>query len=142
MVCWGLPILRIIIVVSSIWRTQQQVQIISSVLGVILVAVFQPHTNPSHNYINSILFGGLVVIFVLMLATHSRHSTHIVIYCIPLIVMVIQLCWRCKAKMCSVTTIHQCLKLVIVAKHSDLDENATTAQCLDERWPLLEKAQY
>lgn len=74
-------------------------------------------------------------------AGHTQQALYTVIYCIPLIVMVIQLCWRCKTKVCSISTIRQRLKLVIAAKRSDLNEITTTAQRLDKQRPLLEKAQ-
>ena len=90
--------LRVIIISAVLWRTERQIQIIGSVSGLFLVAVFQPHVTCSHNCIDALLFGGLAVIFVSITAAHMKHITQMLIFLIPLIIIIIVLCWRFKAK--------------------------------------------
>ena len=99
-------VLRTIIVTSLLWRSSQQYHILSSMAGLLFVAVFQPHVSNSYNYIDSFIFGGLTVIFVLLPASQSRHIAMILIYIVPLILMLIQLCWRYKSYY--IAAFHKC----------------------------------
>ena len=73
---------RITMISSVIFRTSEQVQIISSVFSLLLVAVFQQHV------IHSLLFGALSAILVLLPARQSNRITMVIIYFIPLALMI------------------------------------------------------
>ena len=75
-------LLRITIATSVNWRTPQQIQVISSIAGVMLIAVFQPHTRTLYNVLDSFLFAGLGIIFILLPAGQSRHITQVLILCL------------------------------------------------------------
>jgi hypothetical protein len=90
--------LRMAIVSSVLWRSEQDIQVIASVSGLLLVAVFQPHVISAYNCIDALLFGGLAVISVLMTASQSKHIAQILIFLIPMVVIIILSCWRCKGK--------------------------------------------
>ena len=115
MVCWDLPILtnyhcHISNVANTAASSTQKLYARCDSSGSLST------TCQSFNCTDSVLLGGLVVIFVLMPAAHSlRHSTQVVIYCIPLVIVVIQLCWRFKTKICSIITICQRMKSVVAA---------------------------
>ena len=131
--------LRVIIVSSVVWRSEREVQVIGSVFGLFLVAVFQPHVSRSYNCIDALLFGGLAVIFVLMTASQSMHIAQVLIFLIPLIVIVILLCWRSRAKAASVFTFicHGVKKFL-----SNCRFNASEIYEADvNRRPLLDKVQ-
>ena len=103
--------LRVIIISSVLWRSEREIQIIASVIGLFLVAVFQPHAVYSYNYIDALLFGGLAVISVLITASQSMHIAQILIFLIPAVIILILLCWRCKPKAANIfATLHHQIK--------------------------------
>ena len=126
--------LRIVIISSVIWRSEREIQIIASISGLFLVAVFQPHIISSYNCIDALLFGGLAVIFVLMEASQSKHITLILIFLIPMAVIIILLCWKCKAKAANgFATLHDQIKKYLSRYHSPCE----SAQEDDDQRPLL-----
>ena len=86
--------LRIGIVTAIVTRTSQQFQIICSVVGLTFVALFQPHTRASHNVTDAILFGGLVILFVILPAGQSHHATEISIFVMLFFLVIIFLGWK------------------------------------------------
>ena len=123
-------LLRITVMISVIFKSSKYTRIIISVVGLVLVAVFQPHVHYVYNYIDSLLFGGLAAIFVLLPARQSHHIALVLIYFIPLVVMVIQLCVKCKTK--AAQCAHTCTALytkcvqsiagkLLKRKHSESD---------------------
>ena len=138
-------VVRITVVSSVIWKTWKQVQLISSTLGLFLVAVFQPHVSNSYNCIDSFLFGGLTVIFVLLPASQSRHIAMILIYFVPLIPMAIQLCWKFKSKAihCINVIYNYCRCAKVCLKHRGTLESKHSCESLsaEEHEPLLKKVQ-
>ena len=133
-------VLRITVVFSVIWRTSRQARIISSTIGLFLVAVFQPHIYYPYNCVDSFLFGGLVAIFVLLPAEQSRHITQILIYFIPLILMMIQLCWKLKSKiLCFTAALQKFLCVKLFSKSIARQPRHSIEDCVTEaNQPLLQ----
>ena len=135
-------VLRIIVICSLLFRSSEQVQIISSVLGLLLVAVFQPHVYYVYNWIDSLLFGSLTAIFVLLPARQSSHIYLVLIHFIPLILIGIQLCWKCKSKAGSLLAIvckYVCAMTGVLLKHNDAESRHQRGNTtLEECKPLLE----
>ena len=71
-----------------------QIQIVASVIALILVALFQPHTCTLYNCMDSLLFGGLAVIFVLLPASQSNHIGQVILFFIPALAVIILACWK------------------------------------------------
>ena len=110
-------VLRVAVVASMISRVSRDTQVIISVVGLFLVSVFQPHVNFAHNVLDSLLFCGLAVIFILIPAKEKKHISIVLIYIVPMVVIAIQLFWKFKPMVVptftSVTNflrIKQCLK--------------------------------
>ena len=80
-------LLKMLLATSVNWKSKQQIQVISSITGVLLVALFQPHTHTVNNIIDSFLFGGLAITFVLLPAGNSHHVSQVLLFFLPLLVM-------------------------------------------------------
>ena len=65
-----------------------------SVICTVLVAIVQPHTHTVFNRIDSALFGGLAIISILWSAGQSDHYMQVLTFFIPLLVMVVFVCWK------------------------------------------------
>ena len=69
--------------------------LIISITGIILVAIFQPHTRTVFNCIDSVLFGGLVIIFTLWKAGQNDHNIiQVMSFFIPLPFITTFVCWK------------------------------------------------
>ena len=93
-------LIRIVIATSVICRATQRIQVIVSVSGVILVAMLQPHTYNIFNRMDSFLFGGLAIIFILLPAGESYHIAQVLIFFIPALVLFVVICWKLIQKSC------------------------------------------
>ena len=134
-------LLRITVMISIIFKSSKYTRIIIAVVGLVLVAVFQPHMYYANNYIDSLLFGGLAAIFVMLPAGQSKHITMVFIYFIPLILMVLYLCWKCKSKASSALAgmckyIIACIATRVCANHK---EDESGHDCGN---PTLEESKY
>ena len=128
--------LRIVIISSMIWRSERDFQIVGSISGLFLVAVFQPHVIGSYNCIDALLFGGLAIIFVLMEASQSKRITQMLIFLIPMAVIIILLCLRCKTKVANgFATLHDQIKNCLSRYRCQCE----SAQEDDDHMPLLGK---
>ena len=87
-------LIRVVIAASVTWRTSQQIQVISAFVGLMLVAIFQPHTKTRYNIIDSLFFSCLGVVFVLLPTGQSHHITQVYIFFLPLIVIIVFICWK------------------------------------------------
>ena len=87
-------LIRIVIATSVNWKTTQDIQVICSVTGLILVAVFQSRKHNIFNWMDSFLFGGLAIIFILLPAGQSHHIAQVLIFFIPALVLVVLICWK------------------------------------------------
>ena len=87
-------LIRVVIAASVTWRTSQQIRVISAFVGLMLVATFQPHTQTRYNIFDSLFFSCLGVVFVLLPAGQSHHTTQVYIFLLPLIVIIVFFCWN------------------------------------------------
>ena len=87
-------LIRIVVATSVNWRMTQQIQVISAFLGIMLVAIFQPHTHSHYNVLDSLFFTCLGVMFILLPAGQSHHSTQVYILFLPLLIIVGVICWK------------------------------------------------
>ena len=92
-------LIRIVIATAANWRTKQQIQVICSATGLILVALFQPHTRPAFNYIDAFLFGGLTIIFTLLSAGQSNHIAQVLLFLLPMLTIIALVCWKLREKL-------------------------------------------
>ena len=86
--------IRLVIATSVNFRTVQQIQVIGSLTGLLLVALFQPHTCAYFNVIDSFLFGWLGVAFVLMSAGQRHHIAQVLIFLSPLLTIIILILYK------------------------------------------------
>ena len=129
--------LRIIIVTSLLWRSSHQTHILSSVTGLLLVAVFQPHVSKVYNITDSLLFGGLTALFVLWPTAQSRHIAMILSYFIPLLVVVTRLCWKSKSYLfCN--NYYRCAKYFHKYRNAEHNDNHFSQNFAKETKPLLQ----
>ena len=115
--------LRIVLVGSPLWKTKFQIQVLGSLIGLILVAVFQPHICSSYNYIDAFLFGGIAAIFVLLPARGYGHITQLLLYYIPLILTVILLCWKSNLKAKLVSAVPSLRNIIRICRQKKSEEN-------------------
>ena len=86
--------IRVVIATSVDWKTTHYIQVIASVFILMVVAIFQPHTHTFFNYVDSFLFGGLAVTFMLLPAGDNQHIAQVIIFFIPLTLLVVLVCWK------------------------------------------------
>ena len=87
-------LIRIVVATSVNWRIMQQIQVISAFAGLMLVAIFQPHTHSHYNILDSLFFACLGVVFILLPAGQSQHSTQVYILFLPLLIIIGVICWK------------------------------------------------
>ena len=87
-------LIRVIIASSVSLKSTQDIQIVTSIIGLLLVAIFQPHTCTTFNCMDSVLFGGLTVIIILWPAGQSQHIAKVLIFFIPLFVLIVFVNWK------------------------------------------------
>ena len=87
-------LIRVIIAVSVNVRTTQQMQVISAFVGLMLVAIFQPHVRTCYNVLDSLLFMCLGVVFILAPSGQTHHFTQVYIFFLPLLTMIIFITWK------------------------------------------------
>ena len=92
-------LIRIVIATAANWRATQQIQAICSAVSLLLVALFQPHKCSAHNYIDSLLFGGLTITFILLPAGQSNHITQVLLFLSPMLTIIVLVCWNLKQKL-------------------------------------------
>ena len=127
-------LIRIVIATAANWRTTQQIQVISSVVSLTLVAVFQPHTHAAYNYIDSFLFGGLTIIFTLMPSGQSHHIAQVLLFLLPSLTIIVFVCWKLKLKLTGklhllsrLHRLHHCL--IKFRMHIGTNSNSTAQDC-------------
>ena len=137
-------LIRIVIASAVNWRTTQQIQLICSATVLILVALFQPHTRPTYNYIDSFLFGGLTIIFTLLPAGQSNHIAQVLLLLLPMLTVIALVCWKLREKLRGkiASRLHRCLKQLCIIKfrmctHSTESNSGVITQ---EHEALLNKA--
>ena len=86
--------IRVVIALSVTFKSTQDMQIVTFIISVLLVAIFQPHKCSMFNCLDSVLFGGLTVIIILWTAGQSQHIAKILIFFIPLLALLILVCWK------------------------------------------------
>ena len=82
-------VIRVIIASSVSLRSTQDIQIVTSIIGLLLVATIQPHTHTIFNCMDSVVFSGLTVIIILWPAGQSQHIAKVLIFFIPLFVLIV-----------------------------------------------------
>ena len=87
-------LIRVVIAVSVNIRTTQQMQVISAFVGLMLVAIFQPHVRTCYNVLDSLLFTCLGVVFILAPSGQTHHFTQVYIFFLPLLTMIIFITWK------------------------------------------------
>ena len=87
-------LIRIVVATFVNWRTPQQIRVLSAIAGLMLAAVFQPHTRTPYNVFDSLFFTHLVVVFILLPAGQSHHTTRVCIFFLPLIIIIVFVCWK------------------------------------------------
>lgn len=87
-------LIRLTIAISASFISSQDIQIIVSIVGMLLVGIFRPHTCTAFNCMDSTLFGGLAMIFILWPAEQSQNIAKLLIFFIPLIVLLVFLIWK------------------------------------------------
>jgi hypothetical protein len=137
----------VIIAGSVCFKSTRDIQILTSIIGVLLVAIFQPHTHAMFNCLDSVLFAGLTVIIILWPAGQSQHIAKVLIFFIPLLVILIFVGWKLFQKF----TVGRKLKMCYYRGYRHLQgirfrelqlctENAGRCRVsVQERRPLLDK---
>ena len=86
-------VIKIAIATSQDWKSSPgPTQILVSVFALILVATFQPHTHKFFNCIDSVLFGGLAVIFILLPSGQSEHIGQVLLFFVPCLILTVLVC--------------------------------------------------
>ena len=140
-------LIRVVIAASVCFKSTQYLQTLASIIGVLLVAVFQPHTYTMFNCLDSVLFGGLAAIIILWPAGHGQHIAKILIFFIPLLVILVFMGWKLfqkfavggKLKLCY----YCCYRHFQGTRFRDLwlcIKNGRRSVSAQERRPLLDKA--
>ena len=141
-------LIRVIIEVSVCFRSTWYIQTLTSIIGVLLVAIFQPHTYTMFNRLDSVLFGGLAVIIIFWPAGQSQHIAKILIFFIPLFVILIFVGWKLfqkftiggKLKMCYYSCYHHFQGIKFRELQLCIKNGRRSANSTQERRPLLDKA--
>ena len=137
-------LIRIAVATSMNWRTPQQIQAISSIAGVMLVAIFQPHSFASYNVLDSFLFASLGIIFMLLPSSNSHHITQVLIFFIPLLLIIVFICYKIIQKYLSSTSHQKILHLHLLPKVgnilSRLSIESNNSTIRPEQKPLVDKA--
>ena len=127
-------LIRIMIATASNWSSTQQIQIICSVVSLILVAVFQPHNRAAYNYVDSFLFGGLIITFTLMPTGQSYHIAQVLLFLLPSLTVIVFVCWKLKQKLgrkihflSRVHRLHHCF--IKFRMHIGTNSNSTAQDC-------------
>ena len=87
-------LIRVVVATSVNWRTTQQIQVLSAFVGLMLVAIFQPHTLTRYNVFDSLFFSCLGIIFVILPAGQSHHATQVYVFFLPLFFMIVFICCK------------------------------------------------
>ena len=87
-------LIRVVIASSVSLKSTRDIQILTFMFVMVLVAVFQPHTHTIFNCMDSVLFGGLVIILILWPAGQSQHIAKVLIFFIPLFLLLILVSWK------------------------------------------------
>ena len=131
---------RVLIITAIDIRTTQQIQVICTVTGLILVALFQPHSRAVYNWTDAILFGGLAIVCILLPAGENRHITQILIFFIPLLLMIALVCWKFVQKYDNLvrkTKSYFCHMLEKFRNRLNTFNNGTNRAATQEREPLI-----
>lgn len=135
-------LLKIVVATSVNWRTSQQVQVISCFVGVVLVAIFQPHTHALNNVLDSFLFTCLGIIFIILPAGENNHFTQVLLLFIPLLLMIIFICYKVvQKKYVDVGRITTCLSRLQREVCNSLSRMHKNRAITQEKEPLVNKMQ-
>ena len=137
-------LIKIVVATSVDWRTSQQIQVISCFVGVMLVAIFQPHTHTLDNVLDSFLFTCLGIIFIILPAGQDHHFTQVLILFIPLLLTIIFICYKVIHKYVGVGKITACLSSLPTELCNSLSRvrmpnKSKNCAITQEKEPLIDK---
>ena len=72
----------------------QDTQILFSIVGMLLIVIFQPHTHITFNCTDSVLFGGLAAYSILWRCGQSKHIAKVLVFFVPLLVLLVFVSWK------------------------------------------------
>ena len=104
-------LIRVVIATSVDWKSTDQIQMITAIFSLILVALIQPHRHTFHNCVDGLLYGWLAVTFVLLPAKQSYRIALVLLFFLPLAFLMVLIGWKLyqkwwtKVKLCAIVSL-------------------------------------
>ena len=131
-------LIRIMIALSVNFKGTRNEQILISILGMLLVSIFQPHTRTVFNCMDSLLFGGLAMILLLWPAGQSKNIAQVLIFFLPLLVLLLFVFCKMIKKLTTGGKLKACYLFFQGIRFRELSARSTTATDQEQK-PLLDK---